>query len=59
LDGRIGSKELGEKVWATEITAQNQPKVVLSKHLKLLKKFESDLMDLNIETDYLKINLML
>jgi 16S rRNA (cytosine967-C5)-methyltransferase len=29
----LGVKELGEKVWATEITAQNQPaKVVLSKH---------------------------
>jgi 16S rRNA (cytosine967-C5)-methyltransferase len=55
----LGVKELGEKVWATEITAQNQPaKVVLSKHLKL-QSFESDLMDLNIETEYLKINLML
>jgi hypothetical protein len=28
----LGVKELGEKVWATEITAQTNLKVVLSKH---------------------------
>jgi 16S rRNA (cytosine967-C5)-methyltransferase len=56
LDGRR-VKELGEKVWATEITAQNQPaKVVLRVNtLKTTKEvLRATLMDLNIETDYLK-----
>jgi 16S rRNA (cytosine967-C5)-methyltransferase len=53
----LGVKELGEKVWATEITAQNQPaKVVLRVNtLKTTKEIlRAILMDLNIETDYLK-----
>jgi 16S rRNA (cytosine967-C5)-methyltransferase len=53
----LGVKELGEKVWATEITAQNQPaKVVLRVNtLKTTKEvLRAILMDLNIETDYLK-----
>ncbi|MEZ7500081.1 methyltransferase domain-containing protein [Flavobacterium sp. Arc3] len=53
----MGVKELGEKVWATEITAQNQPaKVVLRVNtLKTTKEvLRAILMDLNIETDYLK-----
>jgi 16S rRNA (cytosine967-C5)-methyltransferase len=53
----LGVKELGEKVWATEITAQNQPaKVVLRVNtLKTTKEvLRATLMDLNIETDYLK-----
>ena len=52
----LGVKELGEKVWATEITAQNQPaKVILRTNtLKVTKeKLRSILMDLDIETDYL------
>ena len=52
----LGVKELGEKVWATEITAQNQPaKVILRTNtLKTTKeKLRSILMDLDIETDYL------
>jgi 16S rRNA (cytosine967-C5)-methyltransferase len=29
----LGVKELGEKIWATEIAAQNQPaRVILSKY---------------------------
>lgn len=53
----LGVKELGEKVWATEIAAQNQPaKVILRVNtLNTTKeKLRSILMDLNIETDYLK-----
>ena len=53
----IGVKELGEKVWSKEITAQNQPaKVILRVNtLKTTKeKLKAILMDLNIETDYLK-----
>jgi 16S rRNA (cytosine967-C5)-methyltransferase len=53
----IGVKELGEKVWSKEITAQNQPaKVILRVNtLKTTKeKLRAILMDLNIETDYLK-----
>jgi 16S rRNA (cytosine967-C5)-methyltransferase len=51
----LGVKELGEKVWATEITAQNQPaKVVLRVHQNYKEVLRATLMDLNIETDYLK-----
>ena len=53
----IGVKELGEKVWSKEITAQNQPaKVILRVNtLKTTKEnLKAILMDLNIETDYLK-----
>ena len=52
----LGVKELGEKVWATEIAAQNQPaKVILRTNtLNTTKeKLRSILMDLDIETDYL------
>ena len=53
----LGVKELGEKVWATEIAAQNQPaKVILRVNtLKTTKeKLRAILMDLNIETEFLK-----
>lgn len=53
----LGVKELGEKVWAKEIAAQNQPaKVVLRVNtLKTTKEqLRALLMDLNIETEYLK-----
>jgi len=53
----IGVKELGEKVRSKEITAQNQPaKVILRVNtLKTTKeKLKAILMDLNIETEYLK-----
>ena len=53
----LGVKELGEKVWSKEITAQNQPaKVILRVNtLKTTKeKLKAILMDLNIETEYLK-----
>ena len=53
----LGVKELGEKVWATEIAAQNQPaKVILRVNtLKTTKeKLRAILMDLDIETDFLK-----
>jgi 16S rRNA (cytosine967-C5)-methyltransferase len=53
----LGVKELGEKVWAKEITAQNQPaKVILRVNtLKTTKdKLRALLMDLNIETEFLK-----
>lgn len=53
----LGVKELGEKVWAKEIAAQNQPaKVILRVNtLKTTKdKLRAILMDLNIETAYLK-----
>ncbi|MEY2692883.1 MAG: hypothetical protein RIT03_1274 [Bacteroidota bacterium] len=52
----LGVAELGEKKWATEITAQNQPaKVILRTNtLKTTKeKLRAILMDLNIETEYL------
>ena len=53
----LGVKELGEKVWATEITAQNQPaKVILRVNtLKTTREaLRAILMDLNIETETLK-----
>jgi 16S rRNA (cytosine967-C5)-methyltransferase len=53
----LGVKELGEKIWATEIAAQNQPaKVILRVNtLKTTKEqLRAILMDLNIETEYLK-----
>ncbi len=53
----LGVKELGEKVWATEIAAQNQPaKVILRVNtLKTTKeKLRAILMDLNIETNFLE-----
>ncbi|WP_281226143.1 RsmB/NOP family class I SAM-dependent RNA methyltransferase [Flavobacterium aquiphilum] len=53
----LGVKELGEKVWSTEIAAQNQPaKVILRVNtLKTTKeKLRAILMDLNIETEFLK-----
>ena len=53
----LGVKELGEKVWSSEITAQNQPaKVILRVNtLKTTKeKLRAILMDLDIETDFLK-----
>ena len=53
----LGAKELGEKVWAKEIAAQNQPaKVILRTNtLKTTKEqLRAQLMDLNIETEYLK-----
>ncbi len=53
----LGVKELGEKIWAKEIAAQNQPaKVILRVNtLKTTKdKLRAILMDLNIETEYLK-----
>nr|WP_315151452.1 methyltransferase domain-containing protein [uncultured Flavobacterium sp.] len=53
----LGVKELGEKVWATEIAAQNQPaKVILRVNtLKTTKEnLRAILMDLNIETEFLK-----
>ncbi|RZK11631.1 MAG: methyltransferase domain-containing protein [Flavobacterium sp.] len=53
----VGVKELGEAVWSKEIAAQNQPaKVILRVNtLKTTKeKLRAILMDLDIETDYLK-----
>jgi len=53
----LGVKELGEKVWAKEIAAQNQPaKVILRVNtLKTSKEaLRAILMDLNIETEYLE-----
>ncbi|TDP02182.1 RsmB/NOP family class I SAM-dependent RNA methyltransferase [Flavobacterium sp. 245] len=53
----LGVKELGEKIWSKEITAQNQPaKVILRTNtLKGTKEdLRNKLMDLNIETEYLK-----
>ena len=53
----LGVKELGEKVWATEIAAQNQQaKVILRTNtLKTTRdKLRSILMDLNIDTETLK-----
>jgi 16S rRNA (cytosine967-C5)-methyltransferase len=54
---QLGVKELGENVWAKEIAAQNQPaKVILRTNtLKGTKEsLRNTLMDLNIETEYLK-----
>jgi len=53
----LGVKELGEKLWATELAAQNQQaKVILRTNtLKTTReKLRSILMDLNIETETLK-----
>lgn len=53
----LGVKELGEKLWATEIAAQNQQaKVILRTNtLKTTpEKLRALLMDLNIETETLK-----
>ncbi len=53
----LGLKELGEAIWSKEITAQNQPaKVILRVNtLKTTKeKLRAILMDLDIETDFLK-----
>jgi len=53
----LGVKELGEKIWSTEIAAQNQPaKVILRVNtLKTTKEnLRNILMDLNIETEFLK-----
>ncbi|WP_395052517.1 RsmB/NOP family class I SAM-dependent RNA methyltransferase [Flavobacterium sp.] len=55
----LGVKELGEKVWSKEITAQNQQaKVILRVNtLKTTKeKLRATLMDLNIETEFIKDN---
>lgn len=53
----LGVTELGEAIWAKEIAAQNQPaKVVLRVNtLKTTReKLRAILMDLNIETEFLK-----
>jgi len=53
----VGIQELGEELWSKEIAAQNQPaKVILRVNtLKTTKeKLRAILMDLNIETDFLK-----
>jgi len=53
----LGVKELGEEKWSKEIAAQNQPaKVILRVNtLKTTKeKLRALLMDLDIETEYLK-----
>jgi len=53
----LGVKELGEQAWSKEIAAQNQPaKVILRVNtLKTTKeKLRAILMDLDIETEYLK-----
>ena len=53
----LGVQELGEKVWATEIAAQNQPaKVILRVNtLKTTREaLRAILMDLNIETEFHK-----
>ncbi|WP_395057996.1 RsmB/NOP family class I SAM-dependent RNA methyltransferase [Flavobacterium sp.] len=53
----LGVKELGEKVWATEIAAQNQPAKVILRTNTLnttREKLRAILMDLNIDTDILK-----
>ena len=53
----LGVKELGEEKWSKEIAAQNQPaKVILRVNtLKTTKeKLRAILMDLDIETDFLK-----
>lgn len=53
----LGVKELGEEIWSKEIAAQNkQAQVILRVNtLKTTKeKLRAILMDLNIETDFLK-----
>ena len=53
----LGVKELGEKLWATEIAAQNQPAKVILRTNTLnttREKLRAILMDLNIDTDILK-----
>ncbi len=53
----LGVKELGEKLWSTEIAAQNQQaKVILRTNtLKITRdKLRALLMDLNIDTETLK-----
>jgi 16S rRNA (cytosine967-C5)-methyltransferase len=53
----LGVKELGEKVWSTEIAAQNQPAKVILRVNTLnttREKLHSLLMDLDIETTFLK-----
>jgi 16S rRNA (cytosine967-C5)-methyltransferase len=55
----LGVKELGEALWTKEIAAQNQQaKVILRVNtLKTTKeKLRSLLMDLNIDTEYIKDN---
>jgi 16S rRNA (cytosine967-C5)-methyltransferase len=50
----LGVKELGEKVWA-EIAQKNQPASNFRVNtLKLPRNLRAILMDLNIDTDYLK-----
>jgi 16S rRNA (cytosine967-C5)-methyltransferase len=54
---QLGVKELGEKVWAKEISAQNQPAKVILRTNTLnttREKLRAILMDLNIETDILE-----
>lgn len=53
----LGVKELGEKVWATEIAAQNQPAKVILRTNTLnttREKLRAILMDLNMDTETLK-----
>ena len=55
----LGIKELGEEIWTKEIAAQNkQAKVILRVNtLKTTKeKLRANLMDLNIETEFIKDN---
>lgn len=55
----LGVKELGEEIWTKEIAAQNkQAKVILRVNtLKTTKeKLRAILMDLNIETEFIKDN---
>lgn len=52
----LGVKELGEKLWSTEISAQNQPAKVILRTNTLnttREKLRAILMDLNIDTDIL------
>jgi 16S rRNA (cytosine967-C5)-methyltransferase len=54
---QLGVKELGEKIWSTEIAAQNQPaKVILRTNtLKTTReKLRAILMDLDIDTEFLQ-----
>ena len=53
----LGVRELGEKVWATEIAAQNQPAKVILRTNTLnttREKLRAILMDLDIDTETLK-----
>jgi 16S rRNA (cytosine967-C5)-methyltransferase len=53
----LGVKELGEKTWSKEITAQNQSAKVILRVNTLhttKEKLRAILMDLNIETEFLK-----